>query len=245
MANANLHGDGWRQGSLVRAILSAQVLDQDDQGRVITVEYDLWLLATQDCDLAWTKRTDAHRMFELRPVFTRAKTETIDGIRSKTTKVTDDLVLRADSPRLMLTARALTALKANRENTLDETRRREIKTWLGLRYDRPAVPDWCEPTHNTIVAKLGSLGRLGSEIRDILVYYHEDVKCVNMFVVLRDGKDKDAITDWLDDKIGDLLDDGIVVKARYVEDSSNTPLKVIETYYSLFSTEHSISAEAP
>jgi hypothetical protein len=71
-------------------------------------------------------------------VFTRTKDDKLDGLRSRTILVKDDLVLRSDSKKLTVTARALNSLKAKRENVLDEERRVQIKTWLGLRYDRPA-----------------------------------------------------------------------------------------------------------
>ena len=103
-------------------------------------KFDLWLLATQDCDLAQTPCTNTTRQFELRPVFTRTKDDKLDGLRSRTILVKDDLVLRSDSKKLTLTARALNSLKAKRENDLDEERRVQIKTWLGLRYDCPAIP---------------------------------------------------------------------------------------------------------
>jgi hypothetical protein len=240
MAKANLHGDGWRQGSLIQATLKAQVLDNDGREQTVDFEHDLWFLATQDCDLAQTKTTDATKKLELRPIFAKEKTDAVDGIRSKVVKVTDDLVLRADSPRIMLTARALTALKNKREDLKDETRRREIKTWLGLRYDRPAVPELFVPTAKVLLEVLGPVEQFNGKVRDILVYYHDPMR-VNLFVVLRARDDKKEIQDWLDEKIGELLDNALVVSGRHVEHSSATPFEVIETYYGLFSDELSLT----
>ena len=55
--------------------------------------------------------------------------------------MSEGFVLRADSKRLTMTARALNAYKAVRDDRLPAERRNEIKTWLGLRYDRPATPE--------------------------------------------------------------------------------------------------------
>lgn len=243
MARANLHSDGWRQGSLVRATLKTHVLDNDGKETAIEFEHDLWLLVTQDCDLARAKPTDAKKKFELRPVFAKEDADTIDGIRSRVAKATDNLVLRADSPRIMLTARALAALKDKREDALDETRRREIKTWLGLRYDRPAVPESCIPTTEILLKTVDNVEHFDGKVRDVLVYYHgDDPKRVDLFFVLRDKADKDEILAWLDEKIAELLDNGVVVNGRHVEDASGTPFSVIETYYGLFSDELSLTS---
>lgn len=245
MAKANLHNDGWRQGSLIRAAFKTQVLDNDGKQTVVDFEHDLWLLATQDCDLGQTPPAHADKKFELRPVFTKQKGETVNGIRSRTVMVADDLVLRADSPRIMLTARALAALADKREDALDETRRREIKTWLGLRYDRPAVPDPCVPTAELLFQILGGIEQFAGKVRDVLVYYDdEDPRRVDIFVVLRDKANKEEILDWLTDKAGELLDRDVVVGGRHAEDSSGTPFSIIETYYGLYSDELSLTVDA-
>lgn len=243
MPAANLHDDGWCQGSLIRAMLSVRVLDQvGDTVQEKIEQHELWLLTAQDCDLAQTKVSNGTRNFELRPVYPIKADDKVDGIRTRVIKITEELVLRADCPRLVLTAKALTILKDKRENALDSERRRDVKTWLGLRYDRPAVPTRFEKV-NAALEKVFSEAfpdNLKGQIRDVLVYYHSETE-INLFVITRKTADKNAIVDWLDG-VADGLDN-ITTRARYVEDSSRTPLSVLETYYSLFASENSLSAE--
>jgi hypothetical protein len=128
MPAATLHEEGWRQGSLIRAALVVHSLDLVDDTRQDGSEtFDLWLLANQDCDLANTVCTNKTRQMELRPVLPR-NGEKLDGIRSRTILVMGDLVLRAESKKLTLTARALNSLKPQRENPLSDERRRDIMT---------------------------------------------------------------------------------------------------------------------
>ncbi len=134
MPPPSLHSEEWHQGSLIRETLSAHSVDLHE-GAIVDRgdKFDLWLLATQDCDLAQTPCTNSTHQFELRPVFTRTKDDRLDGLRSRTIPIKDNLVLRSDSKKFTLTARALNSLKANRENVLDEERRVQIKTsWAAL-----------------------------------------------------------------------------------------------------------------
>ncbi len=93
------------------------------------------------------------RQFELRPVLERSDGDKLDGLRSRSVLVREGLVLRAESPKLTLTARALNTFKERREDDLPAERRVEIKFWLGLRYDRPAIPERFVPLGNQLKAK--------------------------------------------------------------------------------------------
>jgi hypothetical protein len=246
MPTANLFDDGWRQGSLIREHLIARTYDLVE-GSVAASDTtnDVWFLATQDCDLAQTKVTNATRTFELRPLYQAAADDRVDGIRARTVRVTDDLVLRSDSPRLTITARALDRLRDRRENPLSDERRRELKTWLGLRYDRPAVPRPFEHLPAVLQPELMEAvpDALKGRVRDILVYYRSPTE-IDLFCILRDANDRDAALDWIDSVAYKLADENhIVVTDRQAEDAGRTPLSVIETYYGLDSTELSLSAE--
>jgi hypothetical protein len=81
MPPPKLYDEGWKQGSLIRAPLEVHFLDLDEGAVVDRVEtFDLWMLATQDCDLAQTSSTNMTRQFELRPVLARSDSDKLDGL---------------------------------------------------------------------------------------------------------------------------------------------------------------------
>ena len=237
MPPPSLHAEGWRQGSLIRETLSVHFIDLHD-GTVVdrSEQFDLWLLATQDCDLDQTPCTNSTRQFELRPVLSRTKDDKLDGLRSRTILVNDELVLRSDSKKLTLSARALNSLKGKREDDLDEERRVQIKTWLGLRYDRPAVPTPFVPLGLRL--KAAFIDDLPAHfigvVRDVWVYF-ENEREVRIFVILVDvHKDRaDDVRDWVADVAATLSDENIIVREQHVEGPDRTPLSVLQTYYGL------------
>jgi hypothetical protein len=237
MPPPSLYAEGWRQGSLIRETMVVHFIDLRDGAVVDCSErFDYWLLATQDCDLEQTPCTNSARQFELRPVLPRTKDDKLDGLRSRTIIVKDEFVLRSDSKKLTLTARALNTLKAKREDDLDEDRRAQIKTWLGLRYDRPAIP-------TPFVAlglrlKKAFIDEMADDfigvVRDVWVYF-DDEHTVRLFVILVDAQKQRAqdVRDWTDDVIGNLNDEGIIVSERHVEPPERTPLSVLQSYFGL------------
>lgn len=245
MPSPKLHDEGWRQGTLIRAPLEVHYLDSEDGVATSRAEtYDLWLLATQDCDLAQTSSTNATRHFELRPVLPRKDDDKLDGVRSRTVVVRDGFVLRADSPKLTLTARALTTLKDKREDDLSSERRAEIKAWLGLRYDRPAVPRRFEELARLLKRHFieNIPAHVRGAVRDVWVYF-ESEKEVRLFAILVDAADdlRDAVLDWIDDAAGQILDsDQVVIKERQAESSRGTSLWVLQNYHGLDATDLSV-----
>jgi hypothetical protein len=237
MPPPSLHAEGWRQGSLIRETLSVHFLDLHD-GAIVdrSEQFDLWLLATQDCDLDQTPCTNSTRQFELRPVSERTPDDRLDGLRSRTVLVTDQLVLRSDSKRLTLSARALNTLKGKREEALDEERRVQIKTWLGLRYDRPAIPTPLVPLGRRLKsAFIDDLpATFDGVVRDVWVYF-ENQHDVRIFVILVDIQKRraDEVRDWVSDVSATLSDENIIVRERHVEAPDRTPLSVLQTYYGL------------
>ena len=245
MRASTLFDEGWKQGSLIRATLSVRTFDHDNGNDVESEQsFDIWLLTTQDCDLASTKSKNAARQFELRPVYAEQKGDTFDGIRSRAMRVAPGLVLRSDSPRITMTARRLVRFNAQRDNILTDEQRREVKTWLGLRYDRPAVPEPFDRLAKDVLKPVivdAMPDILKGRVRDVLVYY-ESATAIRLIAVLRDAADRDAALDWLDSAIGTLLDKHkIAVLERHAEDASRVSLRDIETYYGLDSSELSLT----
>ncbi len=249
MPSPKLYDEGWKQGSLIRAPLEVHSLDIKGGSLVDRFEtFDLWLLATQDCDLAQTSSTNMTRHFELRPVLERADADRLDGLRSRTVLVREGLVLRAESPKLTLTARALNTFKERREDDLSVERRVEIKFWLGLRYDRPAIPERFVQMANQLKGKFveeqpdGFVG----VIRDVWVYFEAEEE-VRLFFILADaaGPCRDEVLNWVDDVAAEMVDAyGITVIERQAETSHGTPLWVLQNYYGLDVTDLSLGNEA-
>jgi hypothetical protein len=248
MPPPKLYDEGWKQGSLIRAPLEVHFLDLDEGAVVDRVEiFDLWLLATQDCDLAQTSSTNVTRHFELRPVLARSDGDKLDGLRSRSVLVSEGFVLRAESPKLTLTARALNTFKGKREADLSVQRRVEIKFWLGLRYDRPAIPERFVPLGNQLRAKFLDAKPDGfiDVIRDVWVYFETETE-LRLFFIIADVAEarRNEVLDWVDDVAAEMLDtNGVAVLERHVETSHGTPLWVLQNYYGLDVTDLSLGLD--
>lgn len=160
--------------------------------------------------------------------------------------MSEGFALRADSKRLTMTARALNAYKAVRDDRLPAERRNEIKTWLGLRYDRPATPERFEALAPRLKATfIGGLpSRLVGLVRDVWVYYESETE-VRLFFIIGDDAHRNDITDWVDDSIIQLADgDDVTVVERHVETVRGTTLWTLQNYYGLEATELSLPGGA-
>lgn len=239
----SLFEEGWRQGSLLKASLTVRSYDLVD-GKITPSdhEFGMWTVVTQDCDLHSTQCTDRNRQIELRPVFPSAGVR-VDGIRSRWARITPDFVLNADSQKLTMTARALHSLQEFRDDSADELRRREIKAWLGLRYDRPAVPEPFDRMASKVLHPqlFGALPpALDGKIRDVLVSYESETE-VRLWVVLRDGDDRLRCLEWIDGVAQFLRrEHGITILERQAEDARRTPYAIVEGYHGLNSAELSM-----
>jgi hypothetical protein len=139
----SLRSRGWLQGCTLRLPLPLRhtaVVDGTVEEVVRT--HDLWLIAEQDCDLAWRAvlREGAEQfLVELRPVFT--DDPPVDwGIRSQRFLLSadDGRHLLATAPVVRVTPQVI--VTAEHVACLDDDHQLRLKTWMGLRYDRPAVP---------------------------------------------------------------------------------------------------------
>jgi hypothetical protein len=161
--------------------------------------------------------------------------------------VSEGFVLRAESPKLTITARALNTFKGKREEDLSAERRVEIKFWLGLRYDRPAIPERFVPLGIQLKAKFLEAqpdGFIGV-IRDVWVYFATETE-VRLFFIIAEAADvrRYEILDWVDDVAAEMLDtNGVAVLERHVETSFGTPLWVLQNYYGLDVTDLSLGQD--
>jgi hypothetical protein len=136
----SLFAAGWRQGAILHAPMPLRyVTVEDGEIREPVEVHDDWILVTQDCDLAWGAIIGKEDFFvELRPIL--LSEDSLEwGLRGHRFRVHEDgRHIDNRTPRLMATPAAVAA--ATLVEKLDDERVRGLKTWLGKRYDRPALP---------------------------------------------------------------------------------------------------------
>lgn len=196
----SLYDDGWRQGSIFDADLplNAVVLGPSGDPEPNETTHSLWVVASQDCDLDGAENDADEPCIELRPVYTQNPPADW-GIRSNRLRLTDDEYIVSTSPRQHVAPAVLTALsdRATDRRLPDEDRRQAFTTWLGLRYDRPAVPPHLVTLARRIsqeVAAHRNRSRTAS-VRDVLMQFDDAQTPVrySLFAVLDDSADEDAI----------------------------------------------------
>ena len=201
----SLYEQGWRQGSIVEAVLPlhAVVLGQSAaEPHSLQEQHDCWVVASQDCDLDLADVGDNEPHIELRPVYVEAPPTDL-GIRSRRLLLNDEEYIVATSPRPIVSAALLTALVENGANRRlpDEARRLALMTWLGLRYDRPAVPPELLPLARRIADAVArrKARPTGQKVRDILMQFDEtmDPPHFSLFAVLVDSDDEQTVREWL------------------------------------------------
>ena len=255
MAELSLFDLGWRQGSVLRARLSlpsATLQRQwksvairwgsavsrrnglgDDIARIRLVKHDAWAVASQDCDLSSCTASDDEECLELRPLYTDGVPPDF-GIRSRKLRLTDELYAHADSPRLNVSPMLLNALAKFRDPALpDNSRILAFKKWLGLRYDRPAVP----PEHGDLMKAIAeAVSRKEPEVQgklhDILVQLSdEQPPLYQVFAVIVSESDEQRIREWLATRLADIPSELGVLEMIDAGTKAQVSLELIETSY--------------
>lgn len=241
----SLRSRGWQQGCVLRLPLPLRH-SAVNCGAVVEVvrTHELWLIAEQDCDLAWRAiiRDDAAQfLVELRPVFTEGPPADW-GIRNQKFLLNDDgRYLLANAPVVRVTPEVIHA--AEHVDCLDDDHQLRLKTWMGLRYDRPAVP---QRHMNLAKALAGALSvkknRTRAErYRDVLAqYWDEDGVTKYTLVAVLPGGPYDATSDdvvdartWLADSVRDVPADlGVAVSLEAYGDDEIS-LQYLEGSYSV------------
>lgn len=238
---ASLYDSGWRQGSLLQSSLPVEVIVLAG-GQVASgaVNHGRWVLATQDCDLDGTDPSAPDAVVELRPVYDHAP-PSARGLRSRKLLLARGArdYLEADSPRAMISPAALTEIvrrdPAARTNPLTPEDRLKLKTWLGKRYDRPAVPRDAVDLGKAIASAVDArrADPMLARFRDILWQYQAgDPPRFSLFGILDEEEGAEAARAFLasvglsvPQKLG-VTDEIRVGTAR------QTSLHLIETSYS-------------
>lgn len=214
---------------MFNASLTAVVVGRED------AELDTWIVCTQDCDLANADSGSVEDVIELRPVLNDSPPQDW-GIRSRRFLLQPGAFIHANSPRVSITPAKLAELTILRGNELSESRVRALKTWLGRRYDRPAVPEHLVPIAREVAKRCESKeGRpTAHKIHDVLMQFDDmpDPPRMALFAVIADDADRNAILEWLanvafkiDTKLGVVAHIDIGTRAQ-------TSLLLIETSYS-------------
>jgi hypothetical protein len=113
-----------------------------DSGPALRQEmHSYWVVASQDCTLDQSGIDETEPIIELRPVL-RENPPTDWGIRSGRFLLDQDHYVDDYRPRISIAPVVLyhVAQLGHGPTTLEPARALAFKTWLGLRYDRPAVP---------------------------------------------------------------------------------------------------------
>ena len=169
-----LYERGWRQGTVFRCSLTVTSHLADSSGsRAIDERFETWVVVSQDCDLSAQYQDSNDPSVEIRPTVDRNSGPW--GIRSRILRITQDLALDAGSPRLLVSP-ALLVTTENQRVDPDPQRRQALKTWLGKRYDRPAVPEALVALARCIgeaITRSDSLG-LSDHTHDILMQFQQE-----------------------------------------------------------------------
>lgn len=227
----------WRQGSFVEAEFPVAGFTLDDHGQVraCTGTHRTWVVASQDCDLNDWETTRTEPLVELRARITAEDPDTEWGIRSKVVRLTETEGVHSDSAPLRISPAALVAM-ARPADVITHPRGIAFKTWLGRRYDRPAVPDDQVALAKDIATRARRPSRRGFavELHDLLIQFDDQTTppAFLLFAVIIDGTNKEVARQWLTE-VGVAVPDrlGVLggVDAGY---RSETSLELIESSYS-------------
>lgn len=201
---ASLYAEGWRQGSILTTRLPLATVVLDEHGTAVSSEiaHDCWAVASQDCDLDQTESEDAEPAIELRPVYSDEPPQDW-GLRSARLRLTETEYVVSSSPRAMVSANVLTTAVAAGGERRDggPARRQAFTKWLGLRYDRPAVPPELIPLARRIAEEVQRRRNrlLARSIRDVLMQFDaaDDPVRFSLFAVLEDATDEAEVREWL------------------------------------------------
>ena len=103
----------------------------------------------------------------------------------------------------MVSAAVLSAIYADggRDHDIGADRQRGLKTWLGRRYDRPAVPDSLLPLAKCIATEVRRYRQrpIALHLRDVLMQFDQtrDPIRFSLFAVLERPEDRDVAREWL------------------------------------------------
>jgi hypothetical protein len=207
-------------------------------------------VASQDCDLDKTEADHPDPTIELRAVFTEEPPEDW-GLRSWRLRLTETDYVVSHGPRTVVSAAVLTALvrDGSQRRDLDVSRRLAYTTWLGLRYDRPAVPPELVPLARRISDEVARRNRrpTGAVVRDVLMQFDESETppLFSLYAVLDNDDDRSRVEEWLGEialAVPDTLGTPSQLQAAT---ASRISLHLIETSYAADVTQVTWRSDQP
>lgn len=215
--------------------LSPQDLNFDelDEPTLTSRNHNIWCVATQECDLDQADTSDLTPVVEIRPVFTVEPPEDW-GLRSRKLKLTAEHFIDSDSPRVNISPAALMAFTTHRLPGISNDRALALKTWLGLRYDRPAVPpEWLELSSSIADRIARKKDDSRDQVHDVLVQFEVgEPPQFYLYVVITENADSAKIRRWIADAISRVPVSLGVMGGLEVGTKSEVPLDLIENSYS-------------
>lgn len=199
-----------------------------------------WVIVDQDCDLAWKATTGSSYLVELKPVLTEHPPAEW-GIRSASFRLTEDSYLHWDVPSLRVSPEVVLQHAVRVNPALADEHVVRLKTWLGHRYDRPAVPEPYVALAKLLAGEFGAKRHraAGHSIRDILVQFDVAANGTTSFelvaVVPQDVPDglRDDIETWLAEAALKVPPTLAVASAFDVRGDNEISLAFVEQSYSL------------
>jgi hypothetical protein len=178
--------------------------------------HDDWLVVEQDCGMTRGAAADDHECtIELRPVYD-TDPPSDQGIRSAKFSLGNGRYLHSNSPRLLASPAFLASIanpNHQHEDCIDDDHAIALKTWLGRRYDRPAVPAVFTELHYELSKRVRKQKHPHRDrLRDVLVSFAEEDDQTRFDLVgvlpaddidLTD-EDKDSLADWLAELCSDV-----------------------------------------
>jgi len=233
----SLHDLGWRQGAVFNAELDYQLLRANDAGEIVNVvsTHERWIVATQDCDLHVVEPDIDDPCLELRLV-RPIRGGLSWGIRSRKLRLDDSNFVDSIDAHLHISPRALVSVSNDSYQALSHGRALAFKTWLGLRYDRPAVPEVAVPLAKSVANAFDSVqgNPLLDDIHDLLMQFDlsADPIFYTLIAVITDNADRDSIRSLVS-KIALTVPSNLgIAKRLEAVPRQEVTLEVIENSYS-------------
>lgn len=247
--SSSLYSEGWRRGSAFAGTLPLRyVVLKDGSPYPVEVDHPEWVVVAQDCDLVRLPSDGADRLVEVRPLY-REDPPADQGIRSRRFLIDGGRYLDADAPRTFVTPELLSTFSPNREADLSDDNLRALTKWLGLRYDRPAVPQEVEALAKAISHEVARKKRKETAglVRDVLMQFdpHHKVPRYSLFAIIEKEEDIEIVREWLTDISRAVSPELGIADEIEAATAEGTSLHLIETSYAADATQVTWSTGSP
>lgn len=171
------------------------------------------------------------------------------GIRSRKLRISNDEYVDASDPHSHTTARLLAGSDPGDATALSDGRALAFKTWLGLRYDRPAVPENLVPLAREISRHADNRrsDAICERLHDVLMQFvevGEDVQFA-LVAVITNPEDRDQARRWLAEIAADVSPDLGVAAQLVALTRDELSLQVLENSYAADTSAITWKGEIP